>query len=51
MSYPYIVHPIEKSIYNLWIYVLAILTGTPYHTYSASNKDILEKSTNLSIGK
>lgn len=51
MSYPYFIHTIEKSIYNSWIYVLAILTGTPYHTYSASNKDIMEKSTNLSTDK
>jgi hypothetical protein len=51
MGYPYFIHPIEKSIYNSWIYVLAILTGTPYHTYSASNKDIMKKSTNLSTDK
>lgn len=51
MSYPYFVYPLEKTIYNTWIYVLAILTGTPYHSYSASNKDIIEKSTDLSTNK
>jgi hypothetical protein len=51
LVYPFIINTLEHYLYLCGIYLLAIATGTPYHNQSASYKDIITRSTDLSVDK
>lgn len=51
LLYPFIINIVQHYMYLTWIYLLAIATGTPYQKQGASFKDIITRSTDLSVDK
>jgi hypothetical protein len=51
LLYPIIINTLEHYLYLTGIFILAISTGTPYQKQGASFKDIITRSTDLSVDK
>jgi len=48
--YPYVVFTIETFLYNLWIMIYSMLTGSVYNNLSYSQKVVLNNTTDLTTG-
>jgi len=49
--FPFVIHRLEKFMYNSWIYLYSMLSGNVYNNMSYSNKVVLNNTTNLTTNE